>query len=303
MTDIEAEKRKLVTIEDVVTALAGQCDGARKRDGRGFSRADAQEGGRLAALLRNGVNWTHADAKRALEIAGRYSKQAGSTLGGGNEKKSSGIESALRSGRVKLENAPVDEQEPYNYACFSPGGKKVLLWRLTWMDDLGALLADLKAISEIRHGYRRVLMDGRAKADITINGERRRANRCEIDFNGSTQAAIIATCRRHGFVIEPAIEAPLDDEIDGLRRNERAAWVHRGLRDGKKGVWAVFDLARKSPEFSEAVKTHMKGRFACDPMDDWNWFLDWEEDTIPLVRRIAQHFRFAVSDDIRHGRP
>jgi len=303
MQDVETEKRKLVTIEDVVTALAAQCDGARKRDGRGFNRADAQEGGRLAALLRNNIHWTHADAERALDLASRYSKQAGNTLGDGRDSKAKGIESALKAGRVKLENEPVDDQEPYNYACLSPGGKRVLLWRLTWLEDLSGLLSDLRVVSQSRHGARRIGMEAKAKADITINGQRRRADRSEIDFNGSTQAAIIAICRKHGFVVEPAVEALIDDEIDELRRSERAAWIHRGTRDGRKGVWAVFDLARKTPEFSDTVKKYMRGRFVCDPLDDWNWFLEWDEETIPMVRKIAHHFRFSVSDDIRYGRP
>lgn len=302
MDFVETEKRKLVTIEDVVTALAGQCDGARKRDGRGFNRADAQEGGRLAALLSSGVSWSYDDAKRALELTGRYSKQAGFILGDGRESKSSGIETALRNGKVKLENEPVAEQKPYNYACFSPGGKRVHLWRLAWVEDFSGLLSDLRAICSIRHGHRKVYMDPKESAELTINGKKRKATRSEVDFNGSTREAIVALCEKYGFVLEPAIAAPMDDEIDNLRRHERAAWVHRGTRDGRKGVWAVFDLAAKNPGFSEAVKTRMKGRFVCDPSDDWNWFLEWDEQTMDTVRRIAIEFRFAVSDDIRYGR-
>lgn len=298
-----SQVRRLVTIEDVVSALAAQCDGARKRDGRGFNRADAQEGGRLAALKAQGMPWSFDDARKAMEIATRYSKQAGSILGNGRESKAAGIETALRNGKVQLDEEPVENQKPYNYACLSPGGKRVYLWRLTWIEDLSALIQDLREVCRAYpHGQRRSFMDAKVTAELTMNGQRRKVDRSEIDLTGSTQAAIVAVCKKHGFLIEPAVDAAVDDEIDGLRRYERAAWLQRGVRDGEKGVWAVFDLAKKDPAFSAAVKEHMRGNFDCDPQDDWNWFLRWNEDTVGTVRRLASVFKFAVSDDIRYSR-
>lgn len=298
----QRQPRQRVSIEDVVAALAAQCDGARKRDGRGFNRADAQEGGRLAALKQRDMAWSVEDANRAMEIAGRYAKQAAGILGNGHETRTAGIEAALRGGRVQLADDPVENQAPYNYACLSPGGKRVYLWRLTWVADLAGLIRDLRAACR-PHGQRKSYMDPKETAEISMNGQRRRYDRCEVDFNGTTQAALLEVCERHGFVIEPAVATAVDDEIDQLRRFERAAWIHRGTRDGEKGVWAVFDLAQKAPDFSAAVKERMRSRFECDPQDDWNWFLRWDAETIPTVRRLAAEFRFAVSDDIRHGKP
>lgn len=303
--DRAAEKavRRLVSIEDVVIALAGQCDGARKRDGRGFNRADAQEGGRLAALKSAGVPWSVDDARKAIEIASKYASQAGVTLGDGRESKAAGIEAALRNGKVQLADEPIEDQPQYNYACLSPGGKRVYLWRLTWVENLTELITDLRDVCrENPHGRRRCFMDAKVTAELTLNGKRRRVDRTEIDLNGSTRAGIVEVCKKHGFVLEPAIETPVDDEIDGLRRYEKAAWLHTGSRDGEKGTWAVFDLAQKDPAFSAAVKAEMKGQFDCDPQDDWNWFLKWTPETVQRVRRLASVHRFAVSDDIRHAR-
>lgn len=297
------QSQRLVFIEDVVSALASQCDGARKRDGRGFNRADAQEGGRLAALKKNGLAWSVDDAVKAMEIASKYAKQAGGILGNGRESKATGIETALRAGRMKLADEPIADQKPYNYACLSPGGKRVYMWRLTWVEDLQALIRDLRDAAKANpHGARLSFMEPKETAELTLNGQRKRFDRSEIDFNGSTQTAILAVCQKHGFVMEPALGAPMDDEVDNLRRYERAAWLHRGTRDSEKGVWAVFDLYRKDPAFSSAVKERMRGRFDCDPKDDWNWFLRWDETTMPIVRRLASEFRFAVSDDIRYAK-
>lgn len=293
-----ATKPPLVNIADVINALAAQCDGARSKDGRGFNRADAMEGGRLSALKGMGIPWSVEDAKKALEIAGKYSKQAGNLLGDGREKKAAGIENALKSGKVRLDEEPVENQEPYNYACLSSGYKRAYLWRIKRIEDMAGLMRDCRVVCDrLPHGQRRTTWSLEKSADITINGVRTKAARIEIDFNGSSQRGIIALCKRYEFVIEPAMRAPMDSEVDALRMAERAAWIHRGVRDNEKGVWAVFDLARKHPPFSEAVKTELRGRFACDINDDWNWFVDLTTETLPVVRDIIDRFGFAASKE------
>lgn len=288
---------RLVTIEDVVGALALQCDGARSRDGRGFSRADAQEGGRLAAMKTSGIPWSRQDADRALEIATRYARQAGMALGEGRETRAEGIEKSLRAGRVILAEEPVAASQPYNYCCLSPGGKRVYFWRMAWLQDLKDLSSRIFALSRERHGVRRISFD-REEADLTINGQRRRFPRLAIDFNGTTQVGILAAARAHGFAVEPAIQHPIDVEIDALRRQERSVWLHEGIRDGTKGTWAVFDLARRHEPFSSDMKSMLRGRFECDPKDDWNWWVEWSPDTQSLVLEIGRRHGFAMSTDM-----
>ncbi|AOG03418.1 hypothetical protein [Bosea sp. RAC05] len=290
-----------VAIEDVVEALAAQCDGARRRDGRGFNRADAQEGGRLSALRRRDMAWSIADAKKAMEIVQRYPGQAAALLSGGSETKAAGIEKAIRAGRIPLRDEPVEKQQPYCYAGFSPGGRYVYFWKLAWVDDIGALMKTLRGLTRERHGVRRIYFQAPERADLTINGERKRAERLAIDFNGTTQATIVAAAKAHGYVLEPAIEEPVDLEIDRLRMNERAVWLHEGTRDGVRGTWAVFDLASKHEPFSNVVKTYLKGRYECRPDDDWNWYVEWNAETAELVTRVAKHFGFACADSFKAG--
>jgi hypothetical protein len=300
----EEAGRRFVSIEDVVDALAAQCDGARKRDGRGFSRADAQEGGRLCAMKRRGIAWSAADAKKAMEIGGRYAKQAGDLLGDGRGAKAQGIEKSLRAGKVRCADEVVDKQDPYNYAGFSPGGKHVHFWRMAELGDEAGFRAALGDFLRMRHGVRRVEVVFSESAAMTVNGTKRRSKRSVVEFNGTTRDPILAIARRHGFVLEPAVETPVDEEIDLLRKSERAAWIHRGVRDGKKGAWAVFDLARKHEPFSAAVKKYLVDRdtgrrlWRCDVDDDWNWYVVWDERTFDMARRIAAHFQFAVCAEI-----
>lgn len=138
-----------------------------------------------------------------------------------------------------------------------------------------------------------------AKADITLNGSRRRAARIEVDWNGTTLPCVLEAARVHGFLLEPAMESGLDAETDDLRRRERAAWVHRGVRDGRKGAWAVFDLARRHEPFSEEVKQTLRGRFACLEHDDWNWYVELDAATLAPVARLVRNHGFAFSDEMR----
>lgn len=301
MTERSGAQKRLVSIEDVVKVLAAQCDGARKRDGRGFSRSDALEGGRLCALKARDMAWSVDDARKAVEISSRYSAQASVLLGFGNKAREEGIESALRGGRVKLRDEVVEKQEPYNYACLSPGGKQVHFWRLTRVEDLGGLARALAAASAAPHGVRKVWFRSGERAALTLNGAKVRADRMEIDYNGTTREAILSAARGHGFLLEPAIEAELDAEVDGLRRHGRAAWIHRGVREGRNGLWVVCDLDRKHEPFSSDVKGSLRRRFACLEHDDWNWYLDLDRETFPTIAAILKRHAFAVSDEIsRH---
>lgn len=300
MSERAGAARRLVSIEDVVRALASQCDGARKRDGRGFSRSDAIEGGRLCALKSRDMAWSVDDARKAVEIASRYSSQAGQLLGYGNKAREEGIESALRGGRVQLRDDVVEKQEPYNYACLSPGGKQVHFWRLTRVGDLGALARALSASAAERHGVRKIWFRAGERAALTLNGTKVRADRMEIDYNGTTRQAILKAASDHGFLLEPAVETELDSEVDGLRRHARAAWIHRGVREGRTGMWVVCDLERRHDPFSSEVKTALRRRFACLEHDDWNWYLDLDRETFPVIAAILRRHSFAVSDEIAH---
>lgn len=278
-------------LERVVEALASQCDGARVRDGRGFSRADAQEGARLSAMHSAGIPWSQSDAKRALEMAGRHPMQAAALLAGGDEKKQHAIAAALRAGKVMPASAVPDaEQKPYNLASLSSGGRSINFWRMSWIDSLDTFLAGLRAISGLRHGQRRVRVTRNDKAEMTMNGARKRIQRWEVPFNGTVLPHAIALAAAHGFAIDPAVKAGPDPLVDSLRRSLRACWV---VSDGSDRH-AVFDLDGRDAAFSDAVKSSLRGRFSCSPADDWNWKIELDASTRERVLDLVRRFGFAA---------
>jgi len=287
-------------LEAVVIALASQCDGACRRDGRGFSRADAQEGARLAALASSGLPWSASDAKRALEMAARHPVQAAALMSGGDEKLQRALAAALREGKLPPLNTVEDAaQKVYSLASVSSGGRNVNFWRMSWIEDLGGFLAALKAISGLRHGQRRIRVVRNKAAEMTMNGARKRTERWEVPFNGTTLPHIVKAARDYGFTLDPAVEAGPDPLVDRLRRYSKACWL-REEGSGKKTVKsAVFDLDKADPDFSKAVKEGFKSRFSCSPSDDWNWIIEWGPETKDAVRDLARRFGFAADPAMR----
>jgi len=285
-------------LEMVVTALASQCDGARRRDGRGFSRADAQEGARLSALTNAGIPWTVSDAKRAMELASRHPVQAASLLGR-SEKARKTIEALLREGKIPPMSVVGDsEQRPYNFCSLSSGGRNVYLWKMSWIEDLSGLLAGLSEISRLKHGERLIRIQRSKPAEITINGARKRFERWEIPYNGTTLPHIMKLAADHSFILDPAVGRGPDPVVDELRRHSRACWIMRNSTGSGIQAFAVFDLDRGDKSFAAAVKQEFKGKFSCTPSDDWNWTIEWSSETAWRVARLAQRFGFACDRTI-----
>jgi hypothetical protein len=281
-----------IGLENVVIALAGECDGAKRRDGRGFSRADATEGARLAALAEQGIAWSISDVKRAVEMASRHPHQAAEIICGSDKSALRAVEAALRNKTMPPLNGVVkdEKQQPYNFACSSPGGRMAYLWRMAWISDISALSRDLAKLATFRHGLRRIQVR-KAKADTSMGGQKRRLERMEIDVNGTSLPIILAICRKYGFVVDPALRTAIDPLIDRLRKHAAAAWLAPEA-DGKSTV-AVLDLFNKNEAFSAEMKATLRGSYTCDPDDDWNWRVVWNGETSAILRKILAKHDFA----------
>lgn len=282
------------TLEAAVRALASQCDGASRRDGRGFSRADAQEGARLAALVSAGLPWSQSDVLRARQMAARHPVQAADLLVGG--KGASALAAAFREGKVspKTAGVPDREQASYCYATLSPGGGDIWFWKTGWLADLELFLSDIAAISKTFHGARRNSVRRKKGAVATVNGRKRTSDRWEVPFNGTTLQRAVTAARTHGFALDPAVLKGPDPLVDGLRKSTKACWL---AREGGR-TFAVFDLHRKDEAFASDVKARFRGRFTCSPADDWNWKIDHDASNAAAVAELAVRHGFRADPDL-----
>jgi hypothetical protein len=272
--------------------LASACDGAKSRDGIGFSRADQTEGRRLAALSSAGLPWNPQDTSSARSLVGRYAHQAARIRAAGDQRLERRIEALLKAGRFSFpEPDPSAPQFP-NMALLSASGVVVHLWTPAWTPAHAKLIEGIKSLRAIRHGERSTRIRFEKDAEITVAGERRKAARWEVDFNVSALGPLLVLCEEHGLAVDPSVYSGPDPEEDEARKASRAAFLRHGTKDGRKGEWAVFDLASAHPPFASMIKGAFWGQWYCDRLDDWNWYVALDEETAGDLREIASTFGF-----------
>lgn len=287
-----------LSLEDIIGVLAAGCDGAKKRDGSGFSKSDAQDGKRLAAMASRKVPWSKSDFERAISLASRYGQQAVKGLGL-SELDSRRVLQQLRSGRMPTARPTVEKPAEYRYLALSPAGKSVFFYFLPWKKEYEAILPEIRALARLSHGHRRVRVSYNNKAVVSWNGKRLKSPRWEVDLNGTTQGHLLMLARKFDFAVDPAVSANMDEYVDELRKYPRALYLDIDYDErGRERQVAVFDLDKRDDRFGQAMKSLLPGQFTCDPKDDWNWVTDVTPATLPRIQRIAQEFQFAVDEDL-----
>lgn len=289
-------KQKLPSLEELVHLLASFCDGAKRRDGHGFNKGDSQDGRRLSAIARAKVPWTDEDHERACSLVRRYAKQAAHGYHVGDPRAAMRLMRAIREDKIASANDTTDKAV-YNYLSLSPGGTKAYFCLLDWTPHYRDVARDVYSLRGLRHGSRRISVDNK-KVLMAFNGKRRRIERWEVTFNGTTQKRIIDIARRWDFVVDPAAEASLDQKLDIVLGYPKSAYLFTGVREKKKGIWAVFDLDKADAVFTRTIKKHLPKNYKCEPSDDWNWFVPLNKDTHPWIKYLVHKFGFKVADDL-----
>jgi DNA replication protein DnaC len=75
MTETQNKSTETEQVLAAIVYLADRCDGANAEDGAGFSAFDADNGHRMAALIREGRSLSMIDYQRALSFCRKYKKQ------------------------------------------------------------------------------------------------------------------------------------------------------------------------------------------------------------------------------------
>jgi DNA replication protein DnaC len=75
MSETQNESTETEQVLAAIVYLADRCDGANAEDGAGFNAFDADNGHRMAALIREGRSLSMIDYQRALSFCRKYKKQ------------------------------------------------------------------------------------------------------------------------------------------------------------------------------------------------------------------------------------
>lgn len=280
------------SIERLLDTLMGFCDGAKKRDGTGFNKADSQDGARLAAMWRRGLPWSEDDLARAEALVKRYAHQAAFGFETQDRAAAARLERAIRNGHVASEKQPVTHETRFDYVQVSPGGREAYVVILGSSAHYMDMVSDIKALSALRHGARRTRVRFKKSVPMTINGRRRRVKRWEMDLHGTSRKGLLDLADRWGLVVDPALQQDPDPHLDALMRHPRICFHFEGVRRGRSGAWFVFDLEQPHPPFSQDIKHLLKGLYVCERGDDWNWYVPLCSRTLTVIAELIKKHGF-----------
>lgn len=276
------------SLEDVIIALAKECDGAVRRDNRGYSRSDALEGARLAAMISSGILLSRLDIEKAKELGARHAMQAADLVGSTENAKRT-LTDLLKKRKLDLRCSEASEKEfNSDMALRSTGGRYVDLWMQRWRDDHSILVRDIKRLGLLNHGERREKPRFKKNSKIHIHGKEKAISRWRLPYNGSTLPDILQIIEKYDFVRDIGIENGPPKVIDALRKRARACWIG----GTKEKPVAIFDLSQKNPLFSERIKRDFRGKFSCSSADDWNWHIEWSKETKGNITKVIYEFNF-----------
>lgn len=287
-----------VSFEDVIRIVAERCDGARRRDGRGFSKADAPDGHRIHATLKAEIPLCLEGALRARELATIYSGQAAMVLARGDRQRAKGLKDWICGNSFAFRKRWMEVPQLFKYAGLSPGLNEV--WLFAPFDT--KLHDAVKAIGSQGHGERKIRAYRETNAEVTVNHKTVKVDRWVVDWNATSRDALLPVLERFCFVADTRIHKPLDAELDALMKNQRCAYLAEVTRSriaAGPREYAVFNLDAEYKPFSQAIKAQVPGRlWCCRPEDDRNWHVLLTPETVPTVIGLLERFGFAASTDL-----
>ncbi len=202
--------------EDLLRSIALYCDGAKARDGVGFSKSEAQEGKRLSAMAKAGIAYTKEDAQSVKGILGKYAKQI--TQNPEEIRK-------LKNGKIGFKQEPVEKSE-YKYIATSPDHTKFYVYFFPWKAEFKPITDYIKKIKTVAHGNRFIRVVYNKNAKVTINGVEKTVGRWEIDLNSTSHKYVGFLAGKHKFAMDDVF---LNDEWDELIKHTNIIYEEDGV--------------------------------------------------------------------------
>lgn len=200
--------------EDLIQAVALYCDGAKARDGMGFSKSEAQEGKRLAMMAKAGLNFSLKDAETVQFIVRKYAKQSTS---------SQEILREIKNNKINFKNTPQENVE-YKYIATSPDNSKFYIYFFPWKQSYKRILSYIREIpKKFMHGERKINLKYK-KAKVSINNEEHYINRWELDLNSTSEKILRFIAGKFDFIMD---DVYIDSKFDELKKSIKIAYQEK----------------------------------------------------------------------------
>lgn len=289
-----------LNIAQILIGLASNCDGARSRDGRGFSRSHAHDGARLAAMARQGLAWSEADLKTAVSLIGCYSVQAGKMFSP-NPDKAQRLSALFRSGHLEPGVEVTDRESVSPYMVMSEDRSMVHLYLNGSVEKFEKLVSLLHGLRKLTHGERRIISNLEKKREHHVNGRSRKSRRWEISLNNTTRPVLKHMAAEFSIAIDPGILHVTDEEYDRLIRHKYAAYLQK-RGSGEDSKWfVVFDVAECNKAFLAEIKSRFKGRYESEEAGsgNWLWAIPLKKTVFGEIEGVIDEFQFVIDSRLK----
>ena len=277
-----------ISLEFLLSILVQNCDGAKKRDGYGFSRADSQDGMRLGGIIKRRLPLNTTEVDISYSLLAKYSKQL--------LKNFSESEKKYISKLIGEKNLPIamfsKDRKPINYAYLSSQQKFLYIEINSFLNDYKQFTHKILQLKRICHGKRKTYVVFQGKMNKNIFGKSTTVSRWRVSYSGSVKRQLLSLLKQYDFIIDPTVFANPSQKRDALLRNEVYAYYEDATRNSITGKWLVLDFSNKN----EAAIAYIKNNFrvyCCRKEDDYNWYI-LERDQEDAIKNLFHNFSIAL---------
>lgn len=286
------------SVEDVIMTVATFCDGAKRRDNSGFSKADAGSGARLATMAKNNIPWGAKDLEYANSLISGYANQISKIYYPSDKSKAQRFSKKLKEGKLSVRGRTVSRSPWFNYMYLSDWGRYIYIRLERMPKNYQDFVSELKQANDLLHGKRKVSVKFLKNHQAAVNGQTRKFPIWKIDANSTSKKFLKDFAKKWNIRPDISLFRSEDVDLDNLLRHTNFCYQHEGRRNKRFGQWCVFDLHYKNNEFIYYVKNNLKGHYDCQQKYDYNWFVFINDNTIPHIKWLIKNHNFVISKQI-----
>jgi hypothetical protein len=289
----------LLKFETLFLSLVTCCDGAKKKDGSGFSRADVQDGMRLGSIIKRNLPINSSELMRSRELIKKYRSQISRNLSSDKDEQD-WIQKNIQINidTINPTKFKHDREDIKNYAYLS--NQKKFIYLEVDVDSYNPYLTnEIKKISQFYYGQRKVKVFFQKNIKLKRLGNDIKINRWHISYLPITKKETIKICKSNNILISPEIFNSFSSIESKLLKYDAFVTSEWMVRNKKRGQYFVINFNSKNENFIDDVKNNAE-YFSCRREDDWNWCLLKTRKNTEFIKYVIEKYNIVPSRGVQN---
>jgi hypothetical protein len=270
------------TLQQFVSDLAQDCDGARKQDKKGYNKPDAGFFHSINAVYHGGHKWSRDEISTVRNKMPKYAEQLSKKYTDDPNKRKN-IELLVRN---SIKNIAIQPPEASEDEVRSRKPSLLLSYGENYIDlyqskiDVGLNQKILSSFSDIRHGERYIALPQYDKKN----------DKFVIPRNSTTTNIAIDLYDSEGVFLDVRVGNGIDNDLDEVLKHSRAAYFLESdgfFDDPGPVMMAVINFEKKNDAFVEDIKQSISSNNRIYSRDtDFSWLVKINIETAPVVAAL-----------------